>query len=114
MGWVLMSERELARAAALSRAVDGSITLASAASVTGVSRRQAQRLLKRFRTGGAAAIRHRARGRPSNNRIRNGVRDYALTLVRENHAGLGPTLVAEKLAERHGLKVSHETARGAG
>ena len=112
MGWVVMSERELARVEALSRVADGSMTLASAATVMGVSRRQAQRLLKRFRVEGAAAIRHRARGRPSNNRIRDGVRDYALTLVRENYADFGPTLAAEKLAERHGLKVSRETLRG--
>ena len=114
MGWVVMSERELARVEALSRVTDGSTTLASAAAVMGVSRRQAQRLLRRFRAEGAAAVRHRARGRPSNNRIRDGVRDYALTLVRENHADFGPTLAAEKLAERHGLEVSRETARGAG
>ena len=112
MGWVVMSERELARVEALSRVTDGSMTLASAAAVMGVSQRQAQRLLRRFRTEGAAAVRHRARGRPSNNRIRDGVRDCALTLVRESYADFGPTLAAEKLAERHGIEVSRETLRG--
>ena len=114
MGWVVMSERARARVEALLRVTDGSMTLASAAAVMGVSRRQAQRLLRRLRTEGAAAIRHRGRGRPSNNRIRDGVRDCALALVRENHADFGPTLAAQKLAERHGLRVSRETARAAG
>ena len=113
MGWVVVSERERAWVEALSRVVDGSMTLASAA-VMGVGRRQAQRLLERFRTEGAAAVRHRARGRPSNPPSRDGVRDCALTLVREQLADLGPTLAAEKLAERHGLEVSRETARAAG
>jgi transposase len=72
----MMSERELARVEALSRVTDGSMSVASAAVVMGVSRRQAQRLLKRFHTEGAAAVRHRARGRPSNNRLRDGVRSY--------------------------------------
>jgi hypothetical protein len=39
-------------------------------------------MLERMRTGGAASIRHKAIGRPSNNRISDGVRDYAMTLVR--------------------------------
>ena len=109
-----MSERELACVEALSRVTDGSMTLASAAAVMGVSQRQGQRLLRRFQAEGAAAIRHRARGRAFNNRIRDGVRGYALTLVRESYADFGPTLAAEKLAERHGVKVSRETARAGG
>ncbi|MGH0366831.1 ISNCY family transposase, partial [Sinorhizobium meliloti] len=63
------------------------------------------------RTDGAASIRHKAIGRPSNNRISDGVRDYAVTLVRERYADFGPTLAAEKLAERDGLRVSRETLR---
>lgn len=70
-----------------------------------------RRLLKRIKTTGAASIRHKAIGRPSNNRISNGVRDYAMTLVGEHYVDFGPTLAAEKLAERDGLRVSRETLR---
>lgn len=56
--------------------------------------------------------RHKATGRPSNNRISDGVRDYALALVRERYADFGPTLATEKLGERDGLHVSRETVRG--
>ncbi len=77
----------------------------------GLSRRQVHRLLKTFRADGPAAIRHKARGRPSNNRIDPAVREFALTLIRERYAGFGPTFAAEKLAEDHGLKVSRETLR---
>jgi hypothetical protein len=79
--------------------------------VLDLSERQVRRLLERIRTGGAASIRHKAIGRPSNNRIIDGVRDYAMTLVRERYADFGPTLAAEKLAERDGLHVSRETLR---
>ncbi|MBW8791717.1 MAG: ISNCY family transposase, partial [Rhizobium leguminosarum] len=72
---------------------------------------QVRRLLERINTGGAASIRHKAIGRPSNNRISDGVRDYAVTLVRECYADFGPTLAAEKLAELDGLAVSRETLR---
>jgi hypothetical protein len=51
------------------------------------------------------------RGRPSNNRLPDGLRDHAVTLVREHYADFGPTLAAEKLADRHDLRVSRETLR---
>ncbi|TBF00380.1 ISNCY family transposase, partial [Rhizobium ruizarguesonis] len=38
--------------------------------------------------------------------------DYAVTLVGERYADFGPTLAAEKLSERDGLRVSRETLRG--
>jgi hypothetical protein len=40
------------------------------------------------------------------------VRDHAIALVREYYADFGPTLAAEKLDERHDLRVSRETLRG--
>ncbi len=111
MGLIAMSERDLQRIAVLSKVVDGRMTMVSAAHVLDLSERQVRRLLERIRTGGAASIRHKAIGRSSNNRISDGVRDYAVTLVREFYADFGPTLATEKLAERDGLHVSRETLR---
>jgi len=111
MGWVMMSERELNRIEVLSQVLDRRMTAGDAASVLGMSVRQVQRLLARFRDGGAAAIQHKARGRSPNNRKNQVVRDYALSLIRENYADFGPTLATEKLSEDHGLKVSRETVR---
>ncbi|TBD33561.1 ISNCY family transposase, partial [Rhizobium ruizarguesonis] len=112
MGLIAMSERDLQRIEILSKVIAGHMTLVSAAHVLDLSERQVRRLLERIRTGGAASIRHKAIGRPSNNRISDGVRDYAVTLVGERYADFGPTLAAEKLAERDGLRVSRETLRG--
>ena len=106
-----MSERELNRIEVLSDVVQGRLSAVAAASVLGLSRRQVHRLLKTFQADGPAAIRHKARGRPSNNRIDPAVREFALTLIRERYADFGPTFAAEKLAEDHGLKVSRETLR---
>jgi len=111
MGLIAMSERDLQRIEVLAKVVDGRMTLVSAAHVLDLSTRQVRRLLERIRATGAASIRHKAIGRPSNNRISDGVRDYAVTLVRERYAGFGPRLAAEKLAEREGLRVSRETLR---
>ena len=112
MGLIAMSERDLQRIEVLSKVVGGRMTTVSAAQVLDLSERQVRRLLERIRIGGAASIRHKAIGRPSNNRISDGVRDYAMTLVRERYADFGPTLATEKLAERDGLRVSRETVRG--
>jgi hypothetical protein len=112
MGLIAMSERDLQRIEVLSKVPAGRMTVVSAAHVLDLSERQVRRLLERMRTGGATSIRHKAIGRPSNNRISDGVRDYAMTLVRERYADFGPTLATEKLAERDGLRVSRETVRG--
>ena len=53
--------------------------------------------MKTFQPDGAAALRHKARGRHSNNRIVDGVRDFALELIREHYVDFGPTLAREKL-----------------
>jgi transposase len=106
-----MSEREPNRIEVLSQVSQGRMTAVTAANVLGLSRRQVHRLLKTFQADGPAAIRHKARGRASNNRIDPAVRDFAVTLVRETYIDFGPTLAAEMLAEHHGLKVSRETVR---
>jgi transposase len=111
MGLIAMSERDLQRIEVLSKVVDGRMTLVTAAHVLGLSTRHVRRLLDKIRTTGAASIRHKAIGRPSNNRIGSGVRDYVLTLVRDRYLDFGPTLAVEKLVEDHGVTVSRETLR---
>jgi len=111
MGWVLMSERELNRVEVLSQVTQGLLTAAGTATILALSRRQVHRLLKRFQDQGPTAVRHKARGRASNNRIDPAVREYAVTLVRESYIDFGPTFAVEKLAEEHGLTVSRETLR---
>jgi predicted ArsR family transcriptional regulator len=102
VGWVLMSERELDRVEVLSQVSQGrmtAVTAVTAANVLGLSRRQVHRLLKRFESEGAASIRHKARGRPSTRRIDPGLREYGVSLVREQFADFGPTLAAEMLED---------------
>jgi transposase len=111
MGLVIMSERELNRLEVLAQIVDGRLSVGAATNLLDLTRRQVFRLLKRYRQAGAASIRHKARGKPSNNQIHKAKRDYALVLVKENYPDFGPTLAAEMLAAHHGFKVSRETLR---
>ena len=111
MSVVLMSKRELNRIEILARLESGRLTPGAAAALLQVSERQVYRLRRRFQDGGPAAIADRRRGRPSNNRLPNVLRDQAIALVREHYADFGPTLAAEKLEDRHDLRVSRETLR---
>src|SRR4051794_7640147 len=111
MGMVVMSKRELNRLDVLARLDSDRLTARGAAELMAIARRQTYRLLRRYRDNGASAVANQRRGRPSNNRLPDVVRDHAIALVRECYADFGPTFAAEKLAERHDLKVSRETLR---
>src|SRR3981189_1994479 len=111
MGMVVMSKRELNRLDVLARLGREKLTAGAAAEVMAITARQKYRLLRRYRDGGASAIANQRRGRPSNNRLPDVVRDHAIALVRQRYADFGPTFAAEKLAEHHNLKVSRETLR---
>ena len=111
MGLITMSERDLQRIEVLSKVVDGRMSIVAAAHVLAISTRHVQRLVDRIEHTGAGSIRHKAIGRPSNNKIASGVRDYVLMLVRERYLDFGPTFAAEKLQEEHGVTVSRETLR---
>ncbi len=94
MGWVEMSERELRRAEVLASVYAGRLTMTAAAGLMGVTRRQAHRLARQFADQGAAGLRHRARGRPSNRRLGPHVRQLAIAYVTEKYRDFGPTLAS--------------------
>jgi transposase len=100
----------------LSRVKAGTLSLASAAQLLGVSYRQAKRLAHRYRAEGATGLRHRSAGRGSNHARGRAERERVLALVREKYSGpvdarFGPTLAAEHLASEDGITVHHDTLR---
>jgi transposase len=111
MAVVLMSKAELSRVETLARVQRGELPVAGAASILGLSPRQVFRLLARFRAEGAPGLASRRRGRPSNRRLPDAVREAALAAVRERYPDFGPTLAAEKLEELHDIRLSRETLR---
>jgi len=106
-----MSKWDVNRAEILNAVVEEKVTLKYAAKRLQLSYRQAKRLLKRYREEGAAGIVHRNVGRPSHRRIDEQTRQRVLALHRERYSDFGPTLAAEKLLERDGIRVDHETLR---
>jgi hypothetical protein len=106
-----MSDGELSRFDTLMRVERGELRIEDAAALLGLKRRQVFRLLERMRSGGAAGLVSRKRGRPSNRRHSDGLRGQIVAIVREHYADFGPTLAREYLIERHGIKVACETLR---
>jgi len=109
---VTMSKREFDQLETLLGVQSGRLRVADACALLGRSRRQVFHLLRGVREAGASSLVSKRRGRPSNRRLPDAVRQLAMSLVRERYADFGPTLAAEKLAELHGCTVSRETLRG--
>src|ERR1700710_71016 len=111
MGWISMSERDLRRIEVLSQVRMGRRTVAAAAAALAVSERQAYRMLAKYQLDGGSGLIHKARGRVSNRSRNEGIRKYAVELVRTRYADFGPTLAAEVLLDKHQLQVGRETLR---
>lgn len=108
-----MSTLELRRLAVMERLAAGDLTQIMAARQLGLSVRQVKRLWRAYRLGGPAALASKRRGRPSNRRTDPELVARALDLVRSQYSDFGPTFAAEKLLQRHGLRLDHETLRRA-
>ena len=106
-----MSKRELTRSGMLARVKAGDLRLKDGAELMRVSYRQAKRLWKRYRAGGAAALKHGNAGSRSHRARPAKERQKILKRVREKYGGFGPTLAAEHLASEDQLEVHPETLR---
>nr|WP_232298949.1 helix-turn-helix domain-containing protein [Granulicella tundricola] len=89
----------------------GRRTVAAAAAVLAISERQAYRSLARYEVGGDSGLIHKARGRTSNRSRNEGIRRYAVELVKTRHADFGPRLATKMLLDKHELRVGRETLR---
>jgi len=108
---ITLTEKELFRLKIVQRVVDGDLRYAGASHELNLSCRQVMRLAKHLRRKGPAAFASPKRGHPPNNRLPADVRERILELVHARYHDFGPTLLAEKLAERHDICVSRETLR---
>lgn len=103
-----MSQDERDRLDVLSRVKRKELKVTEAAVLLGLSLRQTRRVWKRFRTSGSAGLVHAARGRASNNRLDDAVRDRIIKRHQAVYADFGHTHACQKLAEE-GLVISPDT-----
>ncbi|MCO8369077.1 ISNCY family transposase, partial [Burkholderia cenocepacia] len=108
---VTLNMRELDRLKVIQAVVDTGLKPGRAAERLGLTVRQIERLVTRYRESGAAGLTSRKRGRPGNRRLDEELARRALTIIRERYADFGPTLACEKLSECHGIQLAKETVR---
>jgi len=109
---VIMSVKELRRVSVIRQTMEKKLTQVKAGALLGLTPRHIRRLIERVAQAGDQGLAHRGRGKPSNRQISEPVKTKALKLYEKQYGDFGPTLAAEKLAERHGMAVNAETLRG--
>lgn len=106
-----LSAKERERLKVLQQVQDGHLKQIEAARRLRLTDRHIRRLQKRLRTEGDGGIVHRLRGRRSNRKIPEQLRQRAVRQLRQAcYAGFAPTLAAEHLL-RSGIVISRETLR---
>lgn len=110
-GLYTMSQKEINRLEVIQKLLDKKWKQEQAAEVLHISIRQVQRILRNYRTQGSLGLLSKKRGKPSNHRLPNTLKEAAIQIIKTNYADFGPTLSAEKLFEKHGIKLSVETVR---
>lgn len=106
-----MSQEERDRLHWLKLARDRKITQRQAAERMEVSERWVRKLLRKLKRKGDRAVVHGLRGKRSNRKITDRVRERAVELIRAEYRDFGPTLASEYLVEGHGILVGKETVR---
>jgi transposase len=107
-----MTQQDRDRLVALKKAKKGLITQRQAAEELGQTERHIRRLLKRLKDKGDGNLVHASRGRRSNRKLDEKLREKALKILRRDvYSGFGPTLAAEYLANRHDIQAGRETVR---
>ena len=108
---ILFGQRELKRLHVIRKVLEKVVKRGEAAKILSLSYRQIQRCVQRVKVEGDKGIVHKSRGRESNRRLGDGVRERVIRVYRKRYKGFGPTLASEKLLEREGIEVSDETLR---
>ena len=110
-GIIMASQEELRRLHVIQKVLEGGLKQVEAAELLSLSSRHIRRVVKRVEQEGARGVVHRSRGRSSNRKIGDQLKEKVIKLYRANYKGFGPTLASEKLLERDGVRISDETLR---
>jgi len=107
-----MSQQERDRLQWLKEARQKQIRQREAAERMGVTERWVRQLLRRMKQVGDRVVVHGLRGRPSNRKLPEAVREKAVRILsQEVYRGFGPTLASEYLASKHRVRVGREALR---
>ena len=108
---ISMSIKETERIAIMDNLVAKKIKQRHASLQLGISIRQVQRMVKRYKKDGIEGLTHQGRGRVGNRAIALDKKEQVIALIKKNYHDFGPTFASENLSERDGIVVSKETVR---
>ena len=113
MTWTIeMNAKELACKAEIERVEEKRTSQKDAAARLGISERQFRRKLRRYRLEGVVGLVSRKRGVPSNRKMEAAIREIVEDFINDPLVkGFGPTLMAEKIEQMKGIRLSKETLR---
>lgn len=106
-----MSLRESVKLEIMNRIKRKEISLIKASEEVGLCYRQTLRLWSNYQENGPQGLISKRRGAVSPNRMSLEKEGHCIELVKAQYSDYGPTLAAERLEAKHGLKVSRETLR---
>lgn len=106
-----MSLSELDRLKVVEKIRAKRLTQAQGAKELDLSTRQVIRLCQNYDKDGPKGLISKRRGKASNNRLNDELKDQIVQLIKEKYSDFGPTLAHEQLVEAHQLEVSVETVR---
>jgi len=108
---ITVTKRELERYQAIQRSLRGEITQAKAGEWLGLGERQIRRLVKKIRREGIKGLVHGNRGRASARKLGREEEARIGTIIAERYPDFTPLHAAEKLWERHKIRLSREKVR---
>jgi hypothetical protein len=108
---IMIRQEELKRLHVIKKVFEKAIKQGEAGEILWLSSRQIRRIMKRVKAEGDQGVVHRSRGRSSNRKIPDKIKDKVIELYRSTYKDFGPTLASEKLLERDHIRVSDETLR---
>ena len=110
-GLIVLSSKEAHRGHVLEQEAQQILPLKEAATIMGVSYRQAKRIRKRWREYGLEGLCHRNRGQPVGHALAEEMTAIILALHEDVYSKCNDTHFTELLAEREGIVVSREKVR---
>src|SRR5512136_1839762 len=108
---IAMTKRELERYQIIARCLRKEILQAKAGELLGLSERQIRRMVKRVRSSGMRGLKHGNRGRTSPRKMGPELEQKITSIIAKQYPDFTPLHAAEKLWERHRIRVSRETVR---
>jgi hypothetical protein len=106
-----MTQKELSIYDLIIKAQDKRLTQMKVSELLDISDRHFRRLLKAYREEGPQGLISKRRGKPSNNRLPDKLHQRTIDLIKNKYVDFGPSLIREKLVEKHNIKLSKETLR---